>query len=399
MTRLTLQPAGVVAGGAAIARDDDGRVVFVVGAIPGERVVAEVTEEHRDFRRAAVVDVVDPSPDRIAPPCGNVALGCGGCGWQHVAVPAQRSLKEAIVADALTRIGKVAGDDVPPIETVALPTAAFRTTVRVAVRDGRARFHAARSVDLVRASGCMVAHPLVADVLDHGHFGAAAAEATVRAAVATGERAVLVRPAAPDARLPADVAIGGAVHERIEGRTLRVSIRSFFQASPQAAAALVREVVASIDAAAIEPTAVADLYAGVGLFADAVASRYDDVRVVAVERSRSAATDARHNLAYAGHRARVVGSEVGRWRPDRRFDVVIADPARPGLARPGVAAVRAAAADALVLVSCDAASFGRDVALLRAAGFGLRRVRLVDAYPHTPHVEVTSLFERSTRRA
>ena len=391
MARLDLHPTAVVPGGDAIARDEDGRVVFVEGAIPGERVVADVTEERRDFRRARTVDVVDASPDRVAPPCPNVALGCGGCGWQHVAVGAQRRLKESLVRDALTRIAKLDADALPAIRTVELDAERFRTTVRVAVRGGRAHFHHARSNELVAAGRCLVAHPLVAEVLDEGDFGSAR-EAVVRAGVATGERAALLLPSgARGARLPADVAIDGAVHERVEGRMLRASMRSFFQSSPAAAGALVREVLGAIDGSALT---VADLYAGVGLFAGAVGAAFDGSRVVAVERSRSSVADARVNLRDVD--ATVVAAEVARWRTASTFDVVIADPARPGLGRPGVDAVVRAGPRSVVLVSCDAASFARDVALLAAAGWRLIGSSLVDAFPQTPHVEVVSLFERST---
>jgi 23S rRNA (uracil1939-C5)-methyltransferase len=394
MARLDLQTTAVVPGGDAIARDDDGRVVFVEGAIPGERVVAEVTEDRRDFRRARTVDIVDASPDRIAPPCPNVALGCGGCGWQHVAVGAQRRLKESLVRDALTRIAKLDEHALPAIRTVELDAERFRTTVRVAVRGGRAHFHHARSNDLVAAGRCLVAHPLVAEVLDEGDFGSAR-EAVVRAGVATGERAALLMPSgARGARLPSDVAIDGAVHERVEGRVLRASIRSFFQSSPAAAGALVREVLAAIGTINVANPTVADLYAGVGLFAGAVGAAFEGSSVVAVERSRSSVADARVNLRDVD--ATVVAAEVARWRPSGTFDVVIADPARPGLGRPGVDAIVRAGPRTIGLVSCDAASFARDVALLAAAGWRLTGSSLVDAFPHTPHVEVVSLFDRST---
>ncbi|HVM07485.1 MAG TPA: TRAM domain-containing protein [Acidimicrobiales bacterium] len=402
MTRLEVGATAIVPGGAALARDDDGRVVFVEGALPGERVVAEVVEERKDFRRAVTIDVVDASPERVAPPCGNVALGCGGCGWQHVAVAGQRRLKEEMVADALRRIAKLAADDLPPLRTVELLDAGFRTTVRVAVRDGRPMFHRAGSADLVDATACHVAHPLLLPLLD-GDSGDVdygdASQVVLRASVATGERAALVRPEHLNTsrlRVPVDVQFGrGLLHERIAGRMLQVSIRSFLQSSPQAATALVEQVLAAIERAG--PGGIgrmADLYAGVGVFADAVAAA-TGAAVVAVESDRSSSGDAIDNLAWAGARATVVRSEVGRWRPETHdvpFDLVVADPARPGLGRPGTGTVAAASPRVLVLISCDAASFARDVTLLRDAGYRLTDATLVDAFPHTPHVEIVSVF-------
>src|SRR6476659_427769 len=89
----------VVAGGAGLAHGDDGRVVFVDGALPGETVATEVVEELRDCARAAVVGMLDASPARVAPPCPHLAAGCGGCSWQHVEPTAQLDLKVAIVRD------------------------------------------------------------------------------------------------------------------------------------------------------------------------------------------------------------------------------------------------------------------------------------------------------------
>jgi 23S rRNA (uracil1939-C5)-methyltransferase len=121
--------------------------------------------------------------------------------------------------------------------------------------------------------------------------------------------------------------------------------------------------------------------------------------VTAIESDKTAAADARVNLAdIAG--AKVVVSEVGRWRPWAKgkqlptIDVVVADPARSGLGRPGVAALAPLGAPRLVLVSCDPASLGRDVVLLGAVGYRLVSVAMVDAFPHTFHVETVSRFDR-----
>ena len=391
----------MVAGGDALARDADGRVVFVAGALPGERVVVEVTEERKDYRKARTVEVLDAAPERVDPPCPNVAAGCGGCAWQHIAPPAQLTLKEQIVRDALTRIGRLPPEAHPPIESVRLAGAA-RTTLRVAVAGGQAHFHQAGSSSaLVPATGCLVASPLLVELLDRGRFGDATS-ATLRAGAATGDRAVLLEPTASGASLPDDVTLvagrprrrgerRGVVREVIRGRPLEVSIDAFFQASREAAEALVAIVLASLApvAGAGEIDHVADLYAGGGLFASAIAYELG-VSVVAVERHPVAVADARVNLRDLP--ATVVAAEVARWRPERRFDAVVADPARPGLGGPGVGAVLAARPRQVVLVSCDVASFARDVRLLREAGWVPATVHVVDAFPHTAHAEVVSLF-------
>src|SRR2546421_8862131 len=99
--RVEVRPTTMAAGGDAIAREGTGRVLFVEGALPGEVVRAEVIDAKRDYGRARVVDVREPSPDRVEPPCPEARQGCGGCQWQHALPAAQRPLKRAIVIDAL----------------------------------------------------------------------------------------------------------------------------------------------------------------------------------------------------------------------------------------------------------------------------------------------------------
>jgi tRNA/tmRNA/rRNA uracil-C5-methylase (TrmA/RlmC/RlmD family) len=180
------------------------------------------------------------------------------------------------------------------------------------------------------------------------------------------------------------------LHEEVAGVRLRVSARSFFQSGPEAAEAL----VAAVGAAAGDVgagTRLADLYGGVGLFAATVGRA---ARIELVEASASATADARVNLGAL--EARVVRSDVARWHA-RPCDVVVADPPRAGLGRGGVRAVRRTRAPRLVLVSCDAGALGRDARLLADAGYRLVASTVVDAFPHTPHVEVVSRFDRAPR--
>lgn len=387
---------GIAGGGEGVGRDEGGRVVFVAGALPGERVRVEITEEHPRFARARLVAVVEPSPDRRPAPCPHVADGCGGCDWQHVAEPAQRALRRAIVTDALARLGHLT--DPLVVAGPVLPTEATRTTVRAAVRDGRAGFRQRHSHDPVVVGSCLVTHPAAEALLVEGRF-AGAEEVTVRVGARTGERMVVATPTAAGVSVPEDVVVVGAdelaagrrawIHEEAGERRWRVSARSFFQASPEAADALVAVVGTALAEAAPGAGRVVDLCAGVGLFAGAAVPV--EARVVAVESSASAVADARHNLA--DRDVRLVRTRLERWRPSRA-DVVVADPPRAGLGRAGVDRVAATGADAVVLVSCDPGALGRDAGLLAAAGYQLERAEVLDLFPQTSHVEVVSRFRR-----
>lgn len=391
---------GMAGGGEGVGRGPDGRALFVAGTLPGERVRAEVVEVRRRHGRAALAEVLRPHVDRRRPPCPHVADGCGGCDWQHAAEDRQRALRLAIVTDALTRIGGIA--DPPVALGPALPARATRTTVRAAVRGGRAAFRRRRSHDPVVVGSCLVTHPRAEALLVEGHF-AGADEVMIRVGARTGERMVLASPTAAGVRVPDDVAVVGAdelargaeawIHEEVAGRRWRISAGSFWQASPEGAEALVTLVREAVEDDDVEVGHLVDLAAGVGLFAGTVGR--DAARVTAVEPSPSAAADARRNLADTG--ARVVATSIERWRPGRA-DVIVADPPRAGLGRAGVDRVVATGARRLILVSCDPGSLGRDARLLTVAGFELSSSHTLDLFPQTSHVEVVSRLERPSTR-
>jgi 23S rRNA (uracil1939-C5)-methyltransferase len=392
-----------VAGGDALAREPSGRVVFVAGALPGERVEAVLVDERRDYARATASAILRASPGRVEPPCPFVASGCGGCDLQHLAPVDQPDWKRAVVVDALTRLGRIPE---PLVEAgSALGPWGFRTTVRCAVHEGRAGFRRARSHEVVEVDHCLVAHPLVDEVLRGGRFGDAD-EVVIRAASSTGERLVVAWPDASGVVLPAELAAsvpvvsGGDaealgstyVHEVVDGHRFRISAGSFFQTRPDGAAALATTVAELGGAELAGASRVVDAYGGVGLFAALAVPASADV--VLVEAEGTAVIDARHNLAGRPGALDVVAARVEQWVPSPA-DAVIADPARTGLAPGAVAALAATGAEVLVLVSCDAASLGRDARRLGEAGYRFERAVVVDLFPQTHHVEVVSRFVRS----
>ncbi len=390
---LELDVTDVAAGGDGIAHAPDGRVTFVRGAIPGDRVVVEITDERRTMLRGNTTAVVEPGSDRVEPPCPFVAEGCGGCGWQHVSVTGQRRLKIRLAEEALRRIGGETGTIEPGPD---LPATGYRTTIRAAVLDGQLGFRAARSHDIVPVGPCLVAHPGLDALITDGRFGDAT-EVTLRIG-ATGERLVVIDPTRPvDLALPDDVVVIGLDELRagrrasytdvVHGRRFRVSAESFFQSRTDGAAALV-DAVRAAGAGWWGSGRLVDLYGGVGLFGGCLGA---GMSITLVEASRSSTADARHNLADLD--ADVVGVPVERWRPSRA-EIVVADPPRAGLGRRGVEQVAATGADRVVLVSCDAAAWARDTRELVATGYRRSGTRLIDLFPHTPHVELVTSFER-----
>jgi 23S rRNA (uracil1939-C5)-methyltransferase len=404
---MELRCTGVAAGGDAIARAADGRVVFVRGGLPGELVRVHITRQAKDFVRAAAVDILEAADGRRTPSCPHVADGCGGCGWQHVAPALQTELKRAIVVEALTRIGKVAGVEAIVTSADPLPVGGHRTTVRARCDRGRVGFRAEQSHDPVFVRSCEVSDPVLEHLLLHSEFGDAR-EITLRRGAVTGEVMIIVDPSAEGVVVAKHRAIGqiqvvGAevlagsdqpyFHEIVSRHTFRISAGSFFQTRTDGAELLVRLVGDAIRSIPGRHDLLADLYGGVGLFAATVGK--DFAERVSVEREGCSSLDARANLASVG--ATALTSDVDdfdlRDYAHGRPTVVVADPARGGLGVAGVARITEAAPLGVVLVSCDAASLGRDAGLLSAAGYQLRTSTVVDMFPDTPHVEVVSVFD------
>ena len=383
----------MVAGGSALCRDADGRIVLVDGALPGERLSVEV--EHEGDSLGQLAAVLERAPGRVDPPCPFVAQGCGGCDWQHAAPDVQSEMRLEIVTDALRRLGRLSDAVVRPGSPIGAERS--RNTLRLAVDDGRLGLRARGTHDVVPVDDCLVVVPGLAELLVPGVVDpGSATEVTLRVADGTGERLLLAEPTAEGVVAPEDVAVIGAdelaagrrrwFFAEVAGHRLRVSASSFFQTRGSGAEALVAIVAEQLHGAP-EGTFV-DLYGGVGLFAVTVAG---DRRIVLVERSAAAAADARQNLA--GRPAKVIAKPVERWRPVPAA-VVVADPARAGLGKAAVQRTVATGAARVVLISCDAASLGRDAAALVAAGYDHVESVVVDMFGHTGHVEVVTRFDR-----
>jgi 23S rRNA (uracil1939-C5)-methyltransferase len=412
---LELTCTALANGGDGIGRHPDGRVMFLTGALPNEDVRVSITQNKKDFARATVTSVLAAAPEREAPSCPEVAKGCGGCGWQHVTPMAQTNFKRTVVVDALRRIAKLhrfTDVDADTLVTLAPPLAVggHRTTVRAAVRDGRAGFRRAGSSDIIVVDGCETAHPRLVEIMAGARF-TDVDEVTLRYSIRTGKTLLIADPSAQGVNLekvanPRSITILGAdevekspasLTESIDGVDLRVSAGSFFQTRTDGAQQLVRIVSSLVDdERAAGADLLIDLYGGVGLFAATVGRDFD--AVLCVERSEISASDAEHNLL-GHHESAVVCVDVDRWDAEpyvhERYPVVIADPARAGLGARGVETLLLCESQVIVLISCDAASYGRDTALLAEAGYELRQSIVVDMFPETPHVEIVSKFVRT----
>jgi 23S rRNA (uracil1939-C5)-methyltransferase len=428
-TDLLLEVERPAAGGRMIARHD-GRVVLVAGAIPGERVRARVERAERGVIWATVVEVLVASPDR-RPVTGDPA--CGGCVFAHVGYGRQIALKREIVIDAFRRIGKTAIEMPVPVEPS--PEREYRLRARLHGRGGRIGFFREGTHDLCDSAQTGQLRTDTSQVLAAvgGELGAAGA-AAVRSIelsenLAADERALHIelRPGGPPpatlsrlARVagvtgvtgqapPADpVLLGGRpwVSDTVEtltgrpagtlgGSSVRRRPNAFFQANRFLIPALVSRVAGNVG-----DGPVVDLYAGVGLFAVALAA-LGQGEVVAVEGDVTNGADLAANAKTFGAGLRVERSPVETFLAGwtgRSPGTLLVDPPRTGISRVAMDGVIAVGAPRIVYVSCDVATLARDVRRLVDAGYALRGIEAFDLFPNTAHVESVVTLTRTPRR-
>jgi len=411
------------AGGRMIARHD-GLVVFVAGAVPGERVRVRVERRSRHLVWANVIDVIDPSPDRRHV-TGDAS--CGGMTFAHIDYHRQLALKAEILVDAFRRIGHLALPD--PVTVHSSEERGYRLRARFHVAGERAVFFREGTHEPCDPASTGQLSEQALDALGRGmqllspRLGDVAAVVLTENVRAT-ERALHFE-ARDGARLD-DLAGTLELPEGVTGMTTRARGRavtlagsavvtdtadalfggtppiaadvswarhasSFFQGNRFLTGELVRRVLAESVG-----ERVVDLYAGVGLFAVALAAR--GAEVVAVEGDRSSAADLAANARPWQGRLRVLRRAVEQVvvpGPDPAPDVVVLDPPRSGMSAEALAGLVSWNAPRLVYVSCDPATLARDAARLVAGGYHLTAIEAFDLFPGTPHVETLAAFDQS----
>jgi tRNA/tmRNA/rRNA uracil-C5-methylase (TrmA/RlmC/RlmD family) len=364
-------------------------VVFVRHALPGERVLARITDHRKGFLRADAVEILLPSPDRVIPPCPFSGPGaCGGCDWQHASWEAQRRMKSQVLAEQLARLAKISLPAVP-VEPLPGGPLGWRTRVQYAVGpDGHAGFHRHRSSSILPVDRCRIAHPAVQalDVLDHEWPPGASIETVASSA---GDTAVLELAARSGAPKGPPV----RVREQAAGLEWSLDARGFWQVHPHAVAAFTETVLDMLRPGAGERAW--DLYGGAGVFAAALAPHCGPVTVVESDRQAVAAgRRALRPLANVTFERGDVEQVLGnpRWRT---VDLVVLDPPRSGAGRAVVTRIADRRPRAVAYVACDPAAFARDVRTLAELGYELTEVRAFDSFPMTQHFETIGLLTLS----
>ena len=410
-------------GGACVARDESGRVVFVRHAAPGEVVRARVTAVQNKLAWADAIEIVEPSDDRVEsvwPQAG--PGGVGGGELAHLTPAAQRQWKARVIAGQLRRVGgealAAAVEDLggvrvapaPGDEGPGDPLTGRRSRIDVVIdAQGRAGMHEFRGRRVIALDDMPLAVPAIRDL---GLFD----EDTLwRALWKPGDRVRAVAPsggdpvvligediyAADGVRIGADVVRWNVpVGSGVESYYVRPS--GFWQTHVRGAQVLANAVLsAAFGGETPAGLAVMELYSGAGLFSVPLSRALGDSgRLVTLEGDEGAVRDAGENLAafpwvdaFAGNvdRAGVVdlSGQLGAVP-----DVIVADPPRAGAGAEVCQAIAATGAPRVVLVSCDPAAGARDLRALTEAGYELESLQAWDLFPHTHHVEMVSVLSR-----
>lgn len=399
--RITVDIGDAAHGGHMVARHD-GFVVFVRHALPGERVVAEITDVRRGFARAEAVEIVVSNAQRVTPRCPSFhPFGCGGCDFQHADSNLQREMKLQILRDALVRHGRVSPDHVQELTQNGLRSLgsdwAWRSRMRFSVLrlpDGTyvPAMHAYRSAAIVSATNCAIAEPCVLEsakvVIAQIDSAESAAGPDLEVVAASDGVDAFAARGPTDQRLLHRIDIDGTEFE------FEVPLGGFWQAQR----ALVPDIVDTVldFGKPREGETWWDLYAGSGPIAAGLAIRVGSNGAIhAVESDGSAVASARR--AFVGRNwVHVHRSDVRRWLSDGnrpRPDGVVMDPPRSGAGQATLERVVALRPRMVVYVACDPVALARDVAVLASRGYRLRHLQAWDAYPQTHHLEAVGAFE------
>ena len=410
---LTVKLEKLTYGGDALGRVPDlptgtgGRAVFVPFGLPGEIVTVRVIEQKPGHLRAELVEVLEPSPERILPKCRHYGV-CGGCHYQHLSYISQLQVKTDILRDQLIRIGKIFN---PPVQSmVASPLEwNYRNHVQFHLtQDGKLGYIAADNRSVLPISECHLPEPTLNKLWPTLEFDPGLQLERVSLRLGMQEETMLVLESdnsePPELELEKALSVvhlaqedmvvmagDGHMTMAVRERLFRLSAASFFQVNSAMAGKMVEYLLDHLSVSS--STTLLDVYCGVGLFSAFFAGRVG--RLIGVELSPSACEDFTVNLdEFENVELYEAPAEAVLPSLDIRPDIVIVDPPRAGLDKHVLDAILALAPAQLAYVSCDPSTLGRDAARLIAGGYRLVQVTPFDLFPQTYSIESISTFKK-----
>jgi 23S rRNA (uracil1939-C5)-methyltransferase len=358
----------------------DGKAVFAPFALPGETILARVAAQKKDYCRAEMLELLEPSPRRVEASCPLYGL-CGGCNLQHLDYSGQLEAKSRIVEEAFARMAKLETGPVPIAPSTPF---AYRNRMQLHfTKEGRLGLARRSSAELVELPGCPIAcGPVDAWISSRAGTSLAREELGQRL---NGADRFLVFGYRGEAWVEG---LRDRVEVEVAGRIIRFRIQGFFQSNLSLLDAFAREATEGLSG-----ERAADLYCGVGLFGSFLASSFGSV--VCVEENAASLAMARENLPGGKGEFHAQSTEAWTLSASARapFDLVLADPPRTGLAPVARKWLAEAKPGRIVYLSCDPATLARDAGELLRSGYELESIKAFDFYPQTGHVECHARFK------
>ncbi len=411
---LTLTVERMAHGGEGIALFE-GRVVFVRGGFPGDRLTARITQVKKSFLKAVAVQILQPSELRVSKPCPAAVAGAGCCDYSAMSSQAELDIKADILKDQSRRVGKLAS--VPALEKMNLqPTRGWRTRVRMGVdKYGNAGMRAQGSTDIIPIPCTQVVPGLLDGLVGEGARSFTPGSEVIAVMDSEGHRHVVEIRKAPRGRRSERITklIEGSseVVQNADGHRFTFPVTAFWQAhrsAPSFYAGLIRTWLLNEYFTQEHPPVGWDLYGGVGLFVPALVdaleagelgtgrSGHSDTPGVEIHSvDLSEAVTQRHNtlsgLPVVFHRAAV--ENMVDCLPDPT--VVVLDPPRSGAGAKVIKAVGSRHPEVVIHIGCDPATLMRDISTWQSVGYRATRMALVNAFPGTHHFEVIAMLKKS----
>ena len=372
----------------------DGQTVFVPETAPGDRVKAKVLRHRGKVIQAEIQEILEPSPQRVEAPCPYFDV-CGGCDFQQFSYEDQLATKVTMIQDSLRRIGKI--DPLPEIPITPSPKPLeyrSRAEWQIDQRQRKLGYFMANSHEVVDVEVCPILTPNMNTLL-----------ATLRDDFAAGmvsREAFEYRGAEGDVGLalePTGASRSQLVMRTVGGNLYRYNAETFFQSNIPVTERLLERVLEIADVAVNDADFAIDLYCGVGLFTVPLAQRF--ARVIGVESDKTTTKFADENTdASDDGNARIITAPVEQWiaedrSPLGKVSLVVFDPPRAGAGTKVVEGMIRLNPAHIAAVSCDPATFARDVRGLLDGGYELVSVDAFDMFPQSHHVELVGHLQRS----
>lgn len=386
-----------VYGGYIIARDSG--VIFIKGAIPDEVVEVSISEKKRDYSIGTVTNVIETSPYRINPPC-SVFGTCGGCHFQFISYERQVSMKEEILLDSVSRIGKLEAP-LSPALTDRNYNYRYRGQFKIS-REGKIGFYREGTRDVVPVEECPLMikeiNRIVKELNNRKLSGIKeihiscgdAANALIKSKLATEDIEKIMSGAGFSGIAFETGESTGRDYIRLDLNGLQYTVTpwSFFQAHWNLNRKVVELIINELQP--LENMRVLDLYAGAGNFSLPLAVYAS--QVVAVEENRHAADDGQRNVKLNNIKnCRFINSSAEKYRIQEKFDIVVLDPPRPGLHPDAARKIIDSSPGKIVYISCNPATLARDLKKF-SERYNVDSLRMIDFFPNTYHVEALALM-------